>query len=124
MLDKKALAWALAALLVLAFPFGCSTLTSVATDAVLGSATKGMEATAQVGKSNSKGLVAATTDISNDTTFDEVAGNALVDSGNTVTNDAKTMIGMVLAGMFLPMLLVFYLMPTPRWIRRRHSEKV
>ena len=106
---------------------GCSALTGVATDAALGavtgSATKGMDVTAQVGKENNKGMLNAKIDTSSSVDIDDVQGNANIKSGNTITNDAKTMIGLVLAGMFLPMLLIFYMMPTPRWLDRRYNEK-
>lgn len=101
---------------------GCSALTSVATDALLGTSTKGMEVTAQVGKTNNKGLVATSVDTSKEVDVGDVQGNALVDSGNSVTNSGKTMIGLVLAGMLPPLLLIFYMMPSPRWLQRRYKD--
>lgn len=106
------------------FLSGCSALTSMATDAVLGTSTKGMELTAQVGKTNNKGLVATSVDTSKEVDVGSVQGDALVDSGNSVTNSGITMIGLVLAGMLPPLLLLFYMMPSPRWLQRRHRETI
>ncbi len=99
-------------------------MTGLATDAVLGSTTKGMDITAQVGKENNKGMVNAKMDLTEQVDIDDVQGNANIKSGNTTTNEPYTMIGLVLAGMFFPMLLVFYLIPTPRWLDKRHKEKM
>lgn len=114
---------AITAILPAILLIGCTALTGLATDAVLGSASKGgIEATAQVGKENNKGLVNTKVDTSKKVKIEEVAGDANIGSGNTITNDARTMIGLVLAGMFFPCLLLFYLLPTPRWIARRFNE--
>ncbi len=114
---RRAVLGALAVLVI----SGCSGMTGVIKDAVLPSADKGIEATVQVGKENNKGLVNAKLDASKSVDVGEVTGNANIGSGNTVTNDAKTMIGLVLAGMLLPMLLLFWIMPTPQWLQRRYN---
>lgn len=101
---------------------GCSTLTGIATDAVLGSSTKGMEVTAQVGKTNNKGLVNTSVDTSQDVDIDDVQGDATIGSGNSYTNSSLGMIGLVLAGMSPPMLLLFYLLPNPKWLSRRYKS--
>ena len=101
---------------------GCSALTGIATDAVVGSSTKGMEVTAQVGKTNNKGLVTTSVDSSKDLDIDEVKGDAHIGSGNTYKNSSLGMIGLVLAGMLPPMLLLFYLLPNPKWLTRRYKE--
>jgi hypothetical protein len=101
---------------------GCSALTGMATDAILGSSTDGMEVTAQVGKNNNKGMVATSVDTSQDIDIDEVKGNATIGSGNTYKNSSLGMIGLVLAGMLPPMLLLFYLLPNPRWLARRYKD--
>lgn len=110
---------AIVALLLLS---GCSALGSMAVDTITGSASNGIEATAQVGKENTKSLVAAKVDTSKSIDIDDIQGNATIGSGNSVTNDATTMIGLVLSGMFFPMLLIFYMLPSPKWIKRRHDE--
>jgi len=119
-MKKAILAVAFSALL------GCSALTGIATDAVLGSSTKGMEVTAQVGKENNKGLVNTKVETGKKLEVDvgDVAGDAVVDSGNSksVENDGWTMIGLVLAGMAFPMLLLFYMMPSPRWLNKRYKD--
>ena len=118
----------LISILFSALMLSCSALTGLATDAALGavtgSADKGIEVTAQVGKNNNKGLVATSVDTSKDVDIDDVHGNALVDSGNskTVTNDAWAMIGLVLAGMALPMAMLFYMLPNPKWLARRYRS--
>ncbi len=114
---RRAVLGALAVLVI----SGCSGMTGVIKDAVLPSADKGIEATVQMGKENNKGLVNAKLDASKSVDVGEVTGNANIGSGNTVTNDAKTMIGLVLAGMLLPMLLLFWIMPTPQWLQRRYN---
>lgn len=103
---------------------GCSAIGSLATDALLGSASDGMDVTAQVGKENNKGLVNTKVDTSKEVDVGDVQGDALVDSGNSVTNSGITMIGLVLAGMLPPLLLLFYMMPSPRWLQRRHHETI
>lgn len=101
---------------------GCSALTGMATDAILGGS-YAPDITAQVGKTNSKGLVNSNIDTSKDLDIDEVKGDAVIDSGNSksVENDGWTMIGLVLAGMAFPMLLLFYMLPSPRWLNRRYN---
>ncbi|CAM0027221.1 Rz-like spanin [Vibrio phage D530] len=106
---------------------GCSSMGSLATDALVGSVlpTKdGVELTAQVGKENQKGLVTTKVDTSKEVDVGDIKGDAVVDTSSTVTNEAKTMIGLVLAGMLPPLLLLFYLLPAPRWLQRRHYEAV
>ena len=104
---------------------GCSMLADVAKDKLLGSS-NGTELTAQVGKENNKGLVNTKVATSQEVEVGDVQGDSNVGSGNTknIENDTLTMIGLVLAGMLPPMLLLFYLMPSPRWISRRYKEQV
>ncbi len=108
-------------MLILCIGMGCSTLGDLAKDAVLGSADKGTEVTAQVGKENNKGLNAKL-DQSQEIAIDKVEGSATIGSGNITNVDATTMIGLVLAGMLPPCLLLFWLLPVPRWFARRQRE--
>ncbi len=100
---------------------GCSTISDMAVDAITDN-DKGIEATAQVGKENTKAALAGKVDASNKVEVEEVKGDAHIGSGNTVTNKTSTMIGLVLAGMLPPMVLLFYLLPSPRWLQRRYRD--
>lgn len=114
-------------LILLLFLSGCSTLAGIAANAF--SKPEGITATAQVGKENTTssvdGLVSTSISSGKTIRIEDAQGSA-IDSGNskevTITNDAKTMIGLVLAGMFFPMLLIFYILPAPRWLHRRYKD--
>ena len=97
-------------------------MSGLALDTITSGSKDGIEATAQVGKENSKGLVNAKLDNSANTEADDVTGDMNVGSGNT--NEALPMIGLVLSGLLPPLLLIFYFLPTPRWVARRHKEDV
>lgn len=90
----------------------CAGLAGVAADAALdkigGDSKGGIELTAQVGKENNKGLVNTKVEFADEIEFDDVAGSANVHSGNSIVNKTSTMIGLVLAGMLPPLLLLFY----------------
>ena len=101
---------------------GCSAMSGLALDTITSGSKDGIEATAQVGKENNKGLVNAKLDNSSNTQADDVTGDMNVGSGNT--NEALPMIGLVLSGLLPPLLLIFYFLPTPRWVARRHKEDV
>ena len=103
---------------------GCSAMSGLALDTITSGSKDGIEATAQVGKENSKGLVNAKLDTSANTEADDVTGDMNVGSGNTTNNEALPMIGLVLSGLLPPLLLIFYFLPTPRWVARRHKEDV
>lgn len=104
---------------------GCSALGSMAADKLLGSS-DGIEATAQVGKENQKGLINTKLDTSKSTEvdIDSVAGDSNVNSGNhkQVTNQGTDMFLMVMAGALVPLLLLLYFIPSPRWLAKRHAE--
>ena len=101
---------------------GCSAMSGLALDTITSGSKDGIEATAQVGKENSKGLVNAKLDTSSNTEAGDVTGDMNVGSGNT--NEALPMIGLVLSDLLPPLLLIFYFLPTPRWVARRHKEDV
>lgn len=120
---KKALAIAILSLHLTS----CTALTSLATNAVMGE--KGglqVDAGVQLGKENTKitnkGLASASLSQKEEVDIGDVTGNALVGSGNTITNKTSTMIGLVLAGMLPPLVLLFYFLPSPRWLSRRYSD--
>lgn len=103
---------------------GCAGLSGVATDMALGALspdTQGIELTAQVGKENNKGLINTKVEFADDIEIDEVKRDANINSGNVVNNKASGMIGLVLAGMIPPLLLLFYFLPTPMWLQRRQA---
>lgn len=120
-LSKKLVAATLAATVAT----GCSALGGALVDKALG-ANDGIEATAQVGQDNQKGMVNSNIDSSKEVNVDigKVAGDSNVGSGNTktITNQGKDMLMMVLAGAAAPLLLLLYFIPSPRWLAKRHAE--
>lgn len=93
----------------------CSSLTGGLLDAVTGGS-DGIEATAQVGESNNKGVLAVQAGTST-----EVGG--VNGSSKIVTNSSMGMASMALIGMIPFVLLAFYLLPAPKWIQRRYNER-
>ena len=77
---------------------------------------KGIDATAQVAEDANKGTIAVQAGTKND--LGSVTGDAKI-----VNNSSMGMASMALIGMIPFVLLCFYLLPAPKWIQRRYSEK-
>ena len=82
---------------------------------VMGSS-DGVDATAQVAEDANKGTIAVQAGTKND--LGSVTGDAKI-----VNNSSMGMASMALIGMIPFVLLCFYLLPAPKWIQRRYSEK-
>lgn len=98
---------------------GCSSMTGVIKDAVLPSADKGIDVTAQVGKENTRALIANKNE--DGVRIKEVAGNSTVTTVSTGVK-SSTILAVLIPFLAFFLLLVAYILPQPKWLGRLASS--